>query len=157
MQNQSWQELLWRESVSNTGQRKFVICLPVSATKVSAKPMKPTVNVPCLNTSLMSSVGPSFSLPIQHYYTNSSHVPVWFKISAKKKIDIEAPYHEIVSALPTFANPFILFHISSVIGSPSRLPHLGHVSPITPTYPQTIRKIRKGRQKAVWHNTWGNR
>lgn len=29
------------------------------------------------------------------YYTNSSHVPVWFKISAKKKIDIEAPYHEI--------------------------------------------------------------
>lgn len=29
------------------------------------------------------------------YYTNSSHVPVYYPISAKKKIDIEAPYHEI--------------------------------------------------------------
>lgn len=29
------------------------------------------------------------------YYTNSSHVPVYYPISAKKKIDIEAPYHEL--------------------------------------------------------------
>ena len=29
------------------------------------------------------------------YYTNSSHVPVNFKISATRKVDIEAPYHEI--------------------------------------------------------------
>lgn len=29
------------------------------------------------------------------YYTNSSHVPVSFKISALKKIEIEAPYHAI--------------------------------------------------------------
>lgn len=29
------------------------------------------------------------------YYTNSSHVPVRFKISAFKKIEIEAPYHSI--------------------------------------------------------------
>lgn len=29
------------------------------------------------------------------YYTNSSHVPVSFAISAPKKIEIEAPYHEI--------------------------------------------------------------
>lgn len=29
------------------------------------------------------------------YYTNSSHVPVWFNISAPKKIAIEAPYHAI--------------------------------------------------------------
>jgi ribonucleoside-triphosphate reductase len=27
------------------------------------------------------------------YYTNSSHVPVYFTITATKKIDIEAPYH----------------------------------------------------------------
>jgi len=29
------------------------------------------------------------------YYTNSSHVPVYYPISAFKKIEIEAPYHEI--------------------------------------------------------------
>lgn len=29
------------------------------------------------------------------YYTNSSHVPVAFNITAKKKIDIESPYHEL--------------------------------------------------------------
>lgn len=29
------------------------------------------------------------------YYTNSFHVPVYFNISAYKKVDIEAPYHEI--------------------------------------------------------------
>lgn len=34
----------------------------------------------------------------KEYYTNSSHVPVWYKISAFKKIDIEAPYHEIENA-----------------------------------------------------------
>jgi ribonucleoside-triphosphate reductase (formate) len=29
------------------------------------------------------------------YYTNSSHVPVYYKISASRKVDIETPYHEI--------------------------------------------------------------
>lgn len=32
------------------------------------------------------------------YYTNSSHVPVYFDISAAKKITIEAPYHELCNA-----------------------------------------------------------
>ncbi|MGB4589103.1 MAG: anaerobic ribonucleoside triphosphate reductase [Clostridiaceae bacterium] len=32
------------------------------------------------------------------YYTNSFHVPVYFPISAYKKIDIEAPYHELTNA-----------------------------------------------------------
>lgn len=31
----------------------------------------------------------------REYYTNSSHVPVYYPISAYKKIDIEAPYHSI--------------------------------------------------------------
>ena len=30
----------------------------------------------------------------REYYTNSNHVPVYYKCSAKKKIEIEAPYHE---------------------------------------------------------------
>lgn len=29
------------------------------------------------------------------YYTNSYHVPVYHKITSKKKIDIEAPYHQL--------------------------------------------------------------
>lgn len=29
------------------------------------------------------------------YYTNSFHVPVYFPISAEKKIDLEAPFHEL--------------------------------------------------------------
>ena len=29
----------------------------------------------------------------KEYYTNSFHVPVYYKISAFKKIEIEAPYH----------------------------------------------------------------
>lgn len=32
------------------------------------------------------------------YLTNSSHVPVYFPISAQAKIDIEAPYHELCNA-----------------------------------------------------------
>ena len=32
------------------------------------------------------------------YYTNSSHVPVYYPISAFKKIQIEAPYHELENA-----------------------------------------------------------
>lgn len=32
------------------------------------------------------------------YYTNSSHVPVYYPISAFKKIDIEAPYHALENA-----------------------------------------------------------
>lgn len=31
----------------------------------------------------------------REYYTNSSHIPVYFPISATKKIDIEAPYHAL--------------------------------------------------------------
>ena len=32
------------------------------------------------------------------YFTNSSHVPVWFKIKAVDKIRIEAPYHPLCNA-----------------------------------------------------------
>lgn len=32
------------------------------------------------------------------YYTNSFHVPVWFHITASKKVDIEAPYHALCNA-----------------------------------------------------------
>jgi len=32
------------------------------------------------------------------YYTNSFHIPVSFKISAFKKIEIEAPYHKFTNA-----------------------------------------------------------
>ena len=32
------------------------------------------------------------------YYTNSNHVPVYYKISALKKAKIEAPYHELTKA-----------------------------------------------------------
>lgn len=31
----------------------------------------------------------------REYYTNSSHVPVYFPISVRKKVDIEAPYHAL--------------------------------------------------------------
>lgn len=34
----------------------------------------------------------------REYYTNSSHVPVYFDISAFDKIHIEAPYHELENA-----------------------------------------------------------
>lgn len=34
----------------------------------------------------------------KEYYTNSFHVPVYYKISAFKKIDIEAPYHALTNA-----------------------------------------------------------
>ena len=34
----------------------------------------------------------------REYYTNSFHIPVYFPISAYKKIDIEAPYHELTNA-----------------------------------------------------------
>jgi ribonucleoside-triphosphate reductase len=29
------------------------------------------------------------------YYTNSSHLPVYYPISASKKIELEAPYHAL--------------------------------------------------------------
>ncbi len=32
------------------------------------------------------------------YYTNSFHVPVYYNISAFKKIKLEAPYHELTNA-----------------------------------------------------------
>ena len=34
----------------------------------------------------------------REYYTNSNHVPVYYPISASKKIDIEAPYHQYCNA-----------------------------------------------------------
>lgn len=34
----------------------------------------------------------------REYLTNSSHVPVYYPISVKDKIDIEAPYHELCNA-----------------------------------------------------------
>ena len=34
----------------------------------------------------------------KEYYTNSFHVPVYYKISAFEKIRIEAPYHEFTNA-----------------------------------------------------------
>lgn len=34
----------------------------------------------------------------REYYTNSFHVPVYYKIPALKKIDIEAPYHAMTNA-----------------------------------------------------------
>lgn len=34
----------------------------------------------------------------REYYTNSFHVPVYYKISAFKKIKLEAPYHELTNA-----------------------------------------------------------
>lgn len=33
----------------------------------------------------------------REYYTNSNHVPVYYPISAAKKIEIEAPYHEFTN------------------------------------------------------------
>ena len=32
------------------------------------------------------------------YYTNSFHIPVWYPISAYKKIQLEAPYHALCNA-----------------------------------------------------------
>ena len=34
----------------------------------------------------------------REYYTNSNHVPVWYKCTAEHKAKIEAPYHEICRA-----------------------------------------------------------
>ena len=34
----------------------------------------------------------------KEYYTNSSHVPVWYKCSVEHKARIEAPYHELENA-----------------------------------------------------------
>ena len=33
----------------------------------------------------------------RNYYTNSFHVPVYYNISIKKKLEIEAPYHELTN------------------------------------------------------------
>ena len=32
------------------------------------------------------------------YYTNSNHVPVWYKCTAEKKAKVEAPYHKYTNA-----------------------------------------------------------
>ena len=34
----------------------------------------------------------------REYYTNSFHIPVYYPISAYKKIQLEAPYHELTNA-----------------------------------------------------------
>ena len=34
----------------------------------------------------------------REYYTNSNHVPVWYKCTAEHKAKIEAPYHELTNA-----------------------------------------------------------
>ena len=34
----------------------------------------------------------------REYYTNSNHVPVWYKCTAEHKAKIEAPYHELCTA-----------------------------------------------------------
>lgn len=34
----------------------------------------------------------------REYFTNSSHIPVYYDISAARKIDLEAPYHELCNA-----------------------------------------------------------
>ena len=34
----------------------------------------------------------------RNYYTNSFHIPVYFPISAKEKIELEAPYHALTNA-----------------------------------------------------------
>ena len=34
----------------------------------------------------------------KEYYTNSSHVPVWYKCSVEHKAKVEAPYHELENA-----------------------------------------------------------
>ena len=33
----------------------------------------------------------------REYYTNSFHIPVYFNISAAKKIELEAPYHALAN------------------------------------------------------------
>jgi len=34
----------------------------------------------------------------REYITNSFHIPVWFKITAKEKIELEAPFHKLCNA-----------------------------------------------------------
>jgi len=34
----------------------------------------------------------------REYYTNSNHVPVYYKCSVNRKAEVEAPYHEITPA-----------------------------------------------------------
>lgn len=34
----------------------------------------------------------------REYYTNSFHVPVWYKTNARHKVEIEAPYHALTNA-----------------------------------------------------------
>ena len=34
----------------------------------------------------------------KEYYTNSNHVPVWYKCTAEHKAEIEGPYHELTNA-----------------------------------------------------------
>ena len=39
--------------------------------------------------------GPILGVTDRDYYTNSNHVPVWFKCTAEQKARVEAPYHEL--------------------------------------------------------------
>lgn len=67
------------------------------------------MNVTCLATPAESLAGRFLRLDkakygviegvtSHDYYTNSFHVPVYYNISACKKIDIEAPYHSLTNA-----------------------------------------------------------
>lgn len=67
------------------------------------------MNVTCLATPAESLAGRFLRLDkakygiiegvtSHDYYTNSFHVPVYYNISACKKIDIEAPYHALTNA-----------------------------------------------------------
>lgn len=68
-----------------------------------------SMNVTCLATPAESLAGRFLRLDkakygiiegvtSHDYYTNSFHVPVYYNISACKKIDIEAPYHALTNA-----------------------------------------------------------
>ena len=67
------------------------------------------MNVTCLATPAESLAGRFLRLDRElfgviegvtdrEYYTNSFHVPVYYHISAFKKLDIEAPYHALTNA-----------------------------------------------------------
>ena len=34
-------------------------------------------------------------ISLGEYYTNSNHVPVYYKCSARHKAEVEAPYHDL--------------------------------------------------------------
>ena len=49
----------------------------------------------------------------REYYTNSFHIPVYYPISAYKKIQLEAPYHELTNAGHiTYIEPVSYTHLA---------------------------------------------